>query len=433
MPRQAFKRRSPVPPKDPRDRALAEQIVQGSVKNWLHLLWLIEHYAARPLEQIEARARLILAAALFQLRFLERVPDHALVTEAVAQTRRLREPGLARAAGFVNAVLRQAIRNPDVAGDLPQPSEAAAYAELVLSHPRPLFEKLEALLGPENALKLCEHNNRTPPTLMRLSRGRRIEDLHREGAGEAEERWEEAAGAAAPRQIEITGHEQEGIVVVRGARQADFARWSDAGVAQVQDATSAAVVSCLDVQEGKLVLDRCCGLGTKTQQLSELVGGGRVFAVDASGARISALKRLISRRPDLANVTARRAAWMRELPPEWPPAYHRILIDAPCSNSGVLPRRPEARYLTLDQATAQLPRTQLAILLDTWPALASGGLLAYATCSVLPEENSAVVARFLADQPAAELLREQLTLPSFDRSEPQRYHDGGYVAVLRRR
>lgn len=185
MPRQAFKRRSPVPPKDPRDRALAEQIVQGSVKNWLHLLWLIEHYAARPLEQIEARARLILAAALFQLRFLERVPDHALVTEAVAQTRRLREPGLARAAGFVNAVLRQAIRNPDVAGDLPQPSEAAAYAELVLSHPRPLFEKLEALLGPENALKLCEHNNRTPPTLMRLSRGRRIEDLHREGAGES--------------------------------------------------------------------------------------------------------------------------------------------------------------------------------------------------------------------------------------------------------
>lgn len=421
MPRQAFKRRSPVAPGDPRDRALAEHIIAGVIKNYLHLSWLISEYSQRPLEQIDARARLILLAALYQLRFLERVPDHAIVTEAVAQTRRMGEPSLGRAAGFVNAVLREAIRRPDVSQKLPDRSDAAAYAQLVLSHPRPLFEKIEALLGAENALKFCEHSNRTPPTLVRLARGRAIEDL-----------VAAASGAESP--IEIVPHDQPGIAVVRGAKQAEYARWAEAGVGQVQDATSAAIVGFLDVREGMTVLDRCCGRGTKTQQLSELAGpGGRVYAVDSSGARISALRKLMSRRPDLANVTAKRAEWMRQLPAEWPERYDRILIDAPCSNSGVLARRPEARYIDVAQAASVLPQIQFDILQDTWPCLAEDGVLAYATCSLLPEENTGVVNSFIALNLDAQLIRERLALPSFHTDAPTHYRDGGYIALLRRR
>jgi 16S rRNA (cytosine967-C5)-methyltransferase len=432
LPRQAFKRRSAVAPDDSRDRALAEQIVLGVVKNCLHLAWLVSHYAQRPAQEIDARARLILMVALYQLRFLERVPDHAIVTEAVAQTRRLGEPGLARAAGFVNAVLRQAIRKPDVSGKLPPRSDAPAYAEIVLSHPRALYAKLEALLGAPDALKFCEHDNRTPPTLLRLSRGRTISDLL--AAMGAEPANDAPDGAERASRLQITPHDQEGIVVVRGARQADFARWSDAGVGQVQDATSAAVAARLDVRQGMSVLDRCCGMGTKTQQLSDMTGGdGSVWAVDASGARISALRSLIARRPDLSNIRAKRAAWMGQLPQDWPAQYDRILIDAPCSNTGVLARRAEARYLEIEKTASLLPQTQLEILRDTWPFLAPGGLLVYSTCSVLPEENSAVIERFRADQPQAELLDERLTLPSFESAEPQHYHDGGYYALLRRR
>ncbi len=423
MPRQTFKRRSPVAPADPRDRALAEQIVIGVTKNYLHLMWLMSHFAGRPAEQIDNRAKLILLVALYQLRLLDRVPDHAIVTEAVAQTRRLGEASLPRAAGFVNAILREAIRNPDISDKLPARSDAEAYAEVVLSHPRPLFERLAGLLGPEDALRFCEHDNREPPTLVRLVREHPVDDLSRSGD-------KEPSGEP----ILVVSHEQPSLAVVRGAKQADFARWSEAGIAQVQDATSAAIVPLLDVREGMTVLDRCCGVGTKTQQLADLAGdSGRVYAVDAAGARISTLRRLLARRRDLGNITAKRAEWMSELPADWPESYDRILIDAPCSNSGVLARRPEARYIDLGAADAQLPPLQLAILRDTWPRLSPGGLLAYATCSVFPQENGEVVQAFLAEQAGAEMIDELATFPSFSTDEPTRYHDGGYVALLRRR
>lgn len=418
LPQEAFKRRSPVPPEDPRDRALAEQIIAGVIKNYIHLDKLIGIYAKRSSRQVDARARLILLVALYQMRFLDRIPDHAIVTEAVRQTRRLDPVTLQRASGFVNAVLRQALREPDVSEKLPKPTNAPAYAEAILSHPRTLFARLADLFGEKNALAFCEHDNRTPPTLVRLTGGTTIDDLRKN----------------APEEVEITPHEQPGICVVAGARYAEFARWSDAGLAQVQDATSAAVVGELELRPGLTVLDRCCGLGTKTQQLSEGVESeGGVFAVDSMGSRINKLRRLVRRRPDLSNITAKRAEWIEELPPEWPGEYERILIDAPCSNTGVLARRAEARYHQSDDAVGELVQLQKAILADTWPVLSRGGLLAYATCSVLPEENSRLVAAFVRAAPGAELVSERAWWPSFATTDATRYRDGGYVAILRRK
>ena len=406
--RQAFKRRSPVPPGDPRDRALGETLVAGVVKNLILLDTLVEIYAKRPISQIDNRARLILLVAVAQIRLLDRVPDHALVMEAVHQTRRLKEPGLAKASGFVNAVLREAVKRPDLSDRLPSRDNAEEYAHVVLSHPRPLVERLIALLGPADALRFAEHDNRTPPTLARLIGDATPEALASEGLG-------------------VTPHEQPGIAVVTGAKQKDFAAWADAGLAQVQDATSAAVVGHLDVRPGMTVLDRCSGVGTKTRQLAEAVGeGGRVFAVDASGKRISTLRRALNGRP----VVAKRAEWAAEFPDDWPTAFDRILIDAPCSNSGVLARRPEARYAQTDHE--ELAALQAKILADAWPLLAPGGLLAYATCSVWPEENDAIVDAFAAATPGAETVDRAAWLPSFETDDPTRYRDGGYVAVLRK-
>ncbi len=418
FPRQTFKRRSPVPPTDPRDRALGENLVAGVVKNLKLLDTLIAAYAKRPVTQVDNRARLILLVAIAQFRLLDRVPDHALVTEAVHQTRRLGEPGLAKAAGFVNAVMREAIRNPDVGEKLPTRANTAGYCEVVLSHPRPLVEKLMSLFSPADTIRFCEHNNRTPPTLARLIGDATIESL---SAGD----------------LKITPHQQPQIVVVEGAKAADFARWAAEGIAQVQDATSAGMVAQLDVQRGMTVLDRCCGVGTKTQQLSELVGeSGKVFAVDAAGARISLLRKLSKQRASMANVALKRGEWAAEFPDDWPAAYDRILIDAPCSNSGVLARRPEARYAQTAAATAELVELQLKLLADTWPLVAPGGLLAYATCSVWPEENSGVggvVKAFITRTPGVELADERAWLPSFGTADPTQYRDGGYVAILRKR
>ena len=441
MPRQAFKRQSPKPPADPRDRALAEHIVAGVVKNYKLLETLLVAHADRPISQIDPRAGLILLVALYQLRFLDRVPDHAVVAEAVRQTRGFGEVGFAKAGGFVNAILRQALREPDV--PLPtRDGDPAGYAEVVLSHPRALVEQLVSLLGANDMIRFCEHDNRTPPALVRFIGTHATSDLLEDNgepalAGGSDSEPEPTAQAVGfeseNARVAVRAHEQKDIAVVEGAKQADYAKWAEAGVAQVQDATSAGTVAALDVRAGMTVLDRCCGVGTKTQQLAELVGpGGRVFAVDALGSRVSTLRRLAARRGDLKNVTAKRAEWMGELPADWPAVYDRVLIDAPCSNSGVLARRPEARYAQHAAGQAELAALQLKLLADAWPCIAVNGLLAYATCSVWPGENGDIVRAFLADHDDAELVSEKSVWPSFETDDPARYHDGGYVAVLRK-
>src|SRR5690242_2699347 len=148
----AARRRLQITEPDPRDRALAEQIRIGVIKNLLLLQHLIAHHSDRSLKNIDEIVQKVLAIGLYQLRFLTRIPPSAAVDEAVEQTRRFGQP---RAAGFVNAVLRNAIRNPDP----PMPPEIA------LSHPHVLMERLRDLLGDEQqVLAFARHDNREPPT-----------------------------------------------------------------------------------------------------------------------------------------------------------------------------------------------------------------------------------------------------------------------------
>ena len=398
--------RDPRPPADPRDRALAEQIILGVIKNLLHLQHLIAHYAQRPVKKIDPVPQKILAVALYQVRFLDRVPAPAAVHVAVEQAKRFHLP---RAAGFINAVLRKALNAP--APEMPDPSKRPAdFAELVLSHPKPLFRRFEQVVGTPDALRLCRHNNAEPPTIVRLFDGSAVDDL-------------EAGG------ITFTPHVQPGLYVVKPVRPRLLAEWARTGMAQVQDPTAAAVVPKLDLRPGQTVLDRCCGLGTKTFQMHAALGtDGKVVAVDPSDARCETLCRLASDRK-ITNLSVRRTGMLEGLSPEDPKTFDRILIDAPCSNSGVLARRPEARYAQTDAALASLARLQDRILDDTAPMLAKGGRLVYSTCSIWTEENESRVEAFLARRPNCRLVEQHTTLPSLD-PDPAQYRDGGYYAVL---
>ena len=210
--------RKTVPtPTDPRDLALAEQIRVGVIKNLLLLQQLTVHHSGRALKSIDPLAQKIMAIALYQLRFLTRVPASAAVNEAVEQTARF---GRARAKGFVNAALRKATREPD---------PKIADPSVALSHPRELFDRLVTLLGREDAIRFAEHDNREPPTLVRLLDHARVEDLQADG-------------------VTVTPHEQQGMYVVEHAKQATLAEWSRRGIAQVQDVTAARVVEECDVQ-----------------------------------------------------------------------------------------------------------------------------------------------------------------------------------------
>ncbi|MEM7809749.1 MAG: RsmB/NOP family class I SAM-dependent RNA methyltransferase, partial [Planctomycetota bacterium] len=329
----------------------------------------------------------------------------------------------------------------------PTRDDPAAFCEIVLSHPRPIVDRLIALLGPDDAIRFCEHNNREAPLLARLIGDATVEQLVSEpkptsersvDAGPDEHQSALDGPGSTLRSdhgfgegLSVRAHEQEWIVVIDGARASDIARWSDEGLCQPQDATSAAVVPLLGVEPGQTVLDRCCGVGTKTQQLSEAAGEtGRVFAVDSHGARISTLRKLAKQRPSMGNVTAKRAEWSFDFPDDWPERFDHILIDAPCSNSGVLARRANARYAQTDEA--ELRDIQSSLLDDVWPLLAEGGRVVYATCSVWPEENDQIVDAFVSRTPGVTVVDRHTWLPSFETDDPTRYRDGGYAAVLER-
>jgi len=405
---------SVLPPKlprdtaaDPRDHALSEQIGIGVVKNLLKLQYQMQQISGRALKSIDPLTQKILAIALYQLQYLDRIPASAAVNEAVEQTRRWNR---AKASGFVNAVLRKATNQPIPTRSVD--ADAPALAELEFSHPRELFARMTNLIGSENALKLCRHNNAEPPTILRLLPGATIESLQTPN-------------------IEIISHHQPGFVIATPAPKHVLADWFARGLAQVQDPTSAAVVPMMQITPGTCVLDRCAGMGTKTLQIRELAGdNATIVALDASPACRDAILQTAAQR-GYTNIQAFAGKLMADTPSDV--RYDRILIDAPCSNSGVLSRRPEARYRQDQRHVSSLRELQLNILTDTANTLLPAGLLFYSTCSLWPDENRQMIDQFLAAHPDYQFVEDRLTLPSFETTAPCDYHDGGYVAVLQRK
>jgi 16S rRNA (cytosine967-C5)-methyltransferase len=283
-------------------------------------------------------------------------------------------------------------------------TQAQEYAQVMLSHPGELWRRLEKLVGKEKALLICEHDNREAPVIVRWISGK----LEAEG-------------------VKVIPHEREGMFVVEGASVDVLSNWARRGIAQVQDPTAAEVVAKLGIEKGQAVLDRCCGLGTKTLQMREAVGeAGSVVAVDPSEERCEVLQRIVSER-NLKNVTVRRVGMLDE-----GMRFSRILVDAPCSNSGVLARRAEARYAQDERTLRSLERLQDRILDDSAGALLSGGRMVYSTCSMWPGENPELVKIFLGRHSDYRLVEEKLTFPTVA-DDAVKYHDGGYWAVLERR
>jgi 16S rRNA (cytosine967-C5)-methyltransferase len=392
---------------DARDVDLAEKITQGVIKELFILQHLASEYSGRPLTQIDVPAQKILAMAMYQMRSLARVPTHAIVDDAVEQAR---DAGLGGAGGFVNAVLRKAAKNR-AAGESSADGELRERAERETSFPREVFDRFAKLYGQNEAFELCKGFNREPPALVRLIGNKTIDDLI-------------AAGA------EAKPHQQRGIVVVENARRAQLREWAAADVCQTQDATSAATVDHLDLQPGQRVLDRCCGRGTKTRQILERVGPtGKITAMDPSEERLISLKETLKSHA-ITNIEAINAGTIDALGPD--AEFDRVLIDAPCSNSGTFARRPEARYHQNPRHVARVVELQRRILVDSGPVVAPGGRIVYATCSVWPEENEAVVDAFLKGNDRFRRVTQHTIRPKPSENAAE-YRDGGFVAVLVRR
>lgn len=357
------------------DRALLRLLCYGTLRRHWRLQFWIGQLLERPLKPRDSVINALLAVGLYQLTET-RIPDHAVVSQTVEAARLLRRPKLA---GLLNAVLRRFLRE-DIASATPGDAEA------VHDHPQWL---IDAIHGdwPGHGDAILAANNARAPMWLRV-------DTSRATAAEYVRELEEA-GIAADTFDAIEG----AVKLAEPAPVADLPGFAD-GRVSVQDAAAQLAAPWLLQGRGGRVLDACAAPGGKSGHLLELGGAGiDLTCLDRDPARLRAVEDNLRRLGRSATLLCADAS----TPQDWwdGSAFDAILLDAPCSATGVIRRHPDIKLLRRAADIAPLARLQRSLLDSTWPLLAPGGRLLYVTCSVLAAENDAVLQPFLEATPDA--------------------------------
>jgi 16S rRNA (cytosine967-C5)-methyltransferase len=388
------------------DRGLLQELVYGTVRWQAPLDWLIARKTSGRTQK--PGLQVLLRLALYQIFWLSRIPDHAAVNETVELAKR---NGFGPQAGFVNAVLRRYLRERDQTEHLLEELKKTD-PPLGYSHPKWLCERWERNLGPDMTVRLLEWNN-TPPVVYA-----RINTL-RTDANKLREQWAREKVEAKLIPIDWAGDAL--VFELQSFPPLTTLKSFNDGWFYVQDPSTLLAVTELDAQPGEMILDFCAAPGGKTAFIAEhMRNDGVLIAHDTSEERI----RLVEQNCARLGVSCTTTALPSTLDSRLATPCDRILVDAPCSNTGVIRRRVDLRWRIRESEIARLRATQLELLADALRRLKPGGTLVYSTCSLEPEENNGVIRRFLELNPSVHLQRERQLKPWMDAV------DGAYVATL---
>lgn len=424
---------------DLRERALASELAYGSCRHLITLDALIKTYSTRRFPKIDKLIRQILRVGLYQMLFLDRTPDFAAVHKAVEQAKASGPQG---SGSFVNAILRgmqREIKGPITTDSevrpratlwrdancgieferefLPDPNkQKSKYYSIAYSHPVWLMERWLKRYDEATLRSILVADNARPRLTLRVNRLSCTPD-------KLSQRLQEAGY-----EHEIYGH---AIILQQSASPEQLPGYEE-GWFFVQDWAAMSVGPKTTVAAGNRVLDLCAAPGGKCTHLAELMGKqGEIIACDVSRSKL-----------DLIEVNCRRLgiSIVRTcLPDELETIYAQggpfdmVLVDAPCSNTGVLARRVEVRHRLKPVDLQTLKTLQLKLLRRGAKLLRTGGRLIYTTCSIEPAENEDLVQTFLRGDYAFEILNQQLQLPGQTAQEiAMTRSDGGYLAVLRK-
>lgn len=395
------------------NRPFVMELVYGVIRWQRTLRRLLRRYAHR---QLDARTEAALLVGLYQLFFLDDVADYAAVHETVGAAKRIAGK---RAAGFVNAVLRsaQSEGRSEIRRWLENLSPPVRW-----SHPTILYNRWQARFGADAAARLCEWNNTRPDVMLRINRARTT--------AEALLAALEGEGIEARR---YPPDPERFLILPKGIAVATLPGYKE-GWFYAQDPSTALAPDLLAVQPGECVLDACAAPGGKTIMLTEqLAGRGKLVAVDNEPTRLERLRENL-RRMEFAEVSvvqanAGRVATLRQtLASEGLPLeYDAVLLDVPCTNTGVLRRRPDARWRFTPRRLETACFMQRIILLGMADVVRPSGRLVYSTCSLEREENEEQVEQFLAKRPDFALVTLRFLFP------PESHTDGAFAALLRRK
>jgi 16S rRNA (cytosine967-C5)-methyltransferase len=367
-----------------RDRALFNALTYGILRWRGRLDYIISHFSNTPIKKIEPAILNILRLGLFQIIYLDRIPDSAAVNTAVELSK---QAGFSRAAGFVNALLRKAALN---FSNIRFPAfEADPIASLSANQSLPVWLAHRWLnrFNQEALMTLCATINSIPPLTIRTNtlkttRQKLIRSLEQ-----------------TVKRIEPTPHAPDGLSVVNPNQSIDeFSAFKD-GWLQVQDEAAQLVSLLLNPQPGESVLDACAGLGGKTGHIAQLMQNtGRITAMDKDESKLQKLELEMQRLG--VSIVQLSCLDLDSLPVANQHAlFDRILLDAPCSGLGVLRRNPDIKWNSTEASLKRHAKRQKRFLDHLATMVKPGGILVYSVCSIEPEENEAVIDAFLKKHP----------------------------------
>jgi len=410
---------------DRRDRALALDMFYGVIRNLARLDYSISAFVSGGKRKVDTDIRDVLRIAAYQLVFLDRVPAHAAVNEAVEQAKKLRGKG---AGSFVNAVLRSMIRSPEKAGLPDKTVDPAGYLSLAYSFPKWIVNRWLSRFGPDGAEALMAASNKVPPLTLRTNTLK----VKRDGLLLL---MKEAGIGCSP-----GGYAPDSVVVEAGNAVHELPGYAD-GLFSVQDEASQLVSLLLDPRPGDRVLDACAAPGGKTAHIAALAGGSASIVASDIGLDKSRLMNENMARLGIGGVSLLAADAALELPVQG--QFDRILLDAPCSALGIIRRRPEVKHLRTEPDVARLAGMQARMLQNVSRYMKPGGVLVYSTCSTEPDEGERVVEAFLegAEGFASESALGYLPVPAhgmatgkgYMRSYPHTHGTDGFFAARIRR
>ena len=393
----------------PVDRRLVQELAFGVVRWQGTLDWLISERTQG--RQQKPVLQILLRLGLYQIFWLDRIPDHAAVNETVEMARQL---GFGPQSGFINAVLRGYLRERSETEKKLEGLKAENPA-LGYSHPAWLCSRWQQRWSPEQLRKFLAWNNRPPPTFARVNTLKATPE-------QVVARWEEEKVRFipqqfdwAPRHIVFELETHPPLHEMPSFRE---------GLFYVQDPSTLLAVTMMKPQAGEAVLDLCSAPGGKTTFSAQLMENrGVIMAQDPHMLR----RKLVQENCERLGVTCVQLSAPAEgMNPELSTPYDRVLVDAPCSNTGVLRRRVDLRWRIQEKEIARLAKIQQDLLRNAARQVKTGGVLVYSTCSIEPDENENVVEAILREFPFLRLVEQHSLLPFRDG------FDGAYAARIMR-
>ena len=406
---------------DRRDAALATRLCFGVLQNRMLLDYYLQQYSTMKLAKMESKVLANLRLGLYQMLFMTKIPANAAVSEAVELTKKHCKNQ--RASGMVNGILRNIARNLDNLPTLDRSSKAS-YLSLLYSHPQWLVEELEGLLPEEEVEALLKWDNGEPPVTVQVNTCRAtasqvIASLEEEGVTVERHPW-------LPDCLILSA---TGDVTQRTA-------WKE-GHIYAQDPAAKLAVLAAGLTPGQKVLDACAAPGGKSFAAAIVMGDeGSITSCDLHAHKKGLIEASASRL-GLTSITA-QVADGKKFKKNWAEAFDTVIADVPCSGLGVIRKKPEIRYKTLEEISG-LPQIQQDILDNVSNYVRPGGLLLYSTCTLRKEENEQVAQAFLESHSQFHLEAFTLPGPIGEAAEgqctlwPQRTEtDGFFIARFRR-